>query len=442
LCSESTPEDWLRTIEECASKPSTILITGSHSSGKNCFARRLLNRYLTGIGKAAKPVPSICFLDLDPESPEYTPHGQISLAMIRELTLGPSFTRPANLSKQEESPRNETIRAHAIPSNLANYQEYYQACIDDLFLTYKNLYSRDSSLPLLINTPGFLYTTNFNILEQLLARSKPHRIVHLGDTRNVDADTAAKLHVLKTISTQQRSTVHEITAQVPLLAPLRSKADLKAMHMQSYFHFTGTPQAPTWSTKTLSHLAPWEFSYQETKERTQDLVGFLSYAEPIKPSSLIHSLNGSLVQIIQTSSARIPTPYTALPRTAKLQIPYFAESTTTGMVDALDPRTSKLVCTALIRGFDPERRVVQVLVPKVCEDLLRELVPERTVFVAGCCEAPEWAYMEDAYAAQNAAEGARAGADSGELPLWVEKESVMDDMGYLNTLRRVRKFQT
>jgi polynucleotide 5'-hydroxyl-kinase GRC3/NOL9 len=440
LFSESTPEDWLRTIEECASKPSTVLITGSHSSGKNCFSRRLLNRYLTGIGKAVKPVPSICFLDLDPESPEYTPHGQISLSMIRELTLSPSFTRPASLPRPEESLKNETIRAHAIPLNVSNYQEYYQACVDDLFLTYKNLYSRDSSLPLLINTPGFLYTTDFNVLEQLLARSKPQHIVHLGDTRNIDTDAAIKLQVLKTISTQQRSTVHEITAQVPLLSPLRPKADLKAMHMQSYFHFTGTSQAHTWSNKTLSHLAPWEFSYQETKERAQDLVGFLSYNEPVKPSSLIHSLNGSLVQIIQTSSARIPTPYTALQRTAKLQLPYFAESKSTGMVDALDPRTTKLVCTALIRGFDPQRKVVQVLVSKVCEDLLHGLVPERTVFVAGCCETPEWAYMEDAYAAQNATEGAKDGAE--KLPLWVEKESVMDDMGYLNTLRRVRKFQT
>jgi polynucleotide 5'-hydroxyl-kinase GRC3/NOL9 len=172
----------------------------------------------------------------------------------------------------------------------------------------------------------------------------------------------------------------------------------------------------------------------------QDLVGFISYKEPVKPSSLIHALNGSVVQIIQSSSARIPSPYTALPRTGKLQIPYFAESSTTGMVDALDPRTSKLVCTALIRGFDPERKIVQVLVSKVCEDLLHDLVPERTIFVAGCCDAPEWAYMEDAYVMQNGNEGLTAVTK--DLPLWVEKESVMDDMGYLNTLRRVRKFQT
>jgi polynucleotide 5'-hydroxyl-kinase GRC3/NOL9 len=361
--------------------------------------------------------------------------------MIRELTLSPSFTRPANLPAQEELSGNETIRAHVIPSNLANYQEYYQLCAEDLFLTYKNLYSRDSSLPLIINTPGFLYTSHFNVLEQLLARSKPHHIVHLGDTRTVDTDTAAKLYTLKTTSTQQRSTVHEISAQVPLPAPLRSKADLKAMHMQSYFHFTSTSQTNSWSTKPLSHLAPWEFSYQETKERTQDLVGFISYTEPVKPSSLIHALNGSIVHIIQSSSFRIPTPYTALPRTGKFQIPYFAESSTTGMVDALDPRTSKLICTALIRGFDPERKIVQVLVSKICEDLLHDLVPERTIFVVGCCETPEWAYTEDAYAAKNGNEGGIAGVEP-DLPLWVEKESVLDDMGYLNTVRRVRKFQT
>ena len=101
------------------------------------------------------------------------------------------------------------------------------------------------------------------------------------------------------------------------------------------------------------------------------------------------------------------------------------------------------MCAALVRGFDPERGVVQVLVPRALEDVVTGLKPERTVFVAGCCETPEWAYVEDAYARQYEEEvGERKVGERGELPVWVEKEGVVDGMGYLNTERRVRKLIT
>ena len=113
------------------------------------------------------------------------------------------------------------------------------------------------------------------------------------------------------------------------------------------------------------------------------------------------------------------------------------------MVEPLDPRTTKLVCTAMIRGFDPEKRIVQVLVPKTHESMLYNLAPERTILVGGCWEMPEWAYMEDAWAEESAeANNTSTSQALGGAPLWVERENVVDDMGYLNTVRRVRKFQT
>ncbi|KAF9701293.1 hypothetical protein EKO04_000582 [Ascochyta lentis] len=441
----SSPEDWLRAIEDCASEPSMTLITGSPESGKSTFSRRLLNRYLTGMGKTKPAVPTVCYLDLDPSKAEYSPQGLISLVVVRQLNLGPSFTHPVTALPQPGSEQNEIVRSHAIPMDLANYQDYYHECIEDLYLAYKNLYSRDSSLPLLINTPAFLYTTHFQLLQQLLARFKPHNVVHLGDTRAIDPSAADKLHALQTHTTQHRSTFHEITAQKPKLPQLRTDAELRAMHMQSYFHL-GTSSAaslPTWTSAPLSTHLPWEFSYLSTSTREQDMVGFLSYNEPVPSSSLMHALNGSIVYIIQTSSAQVPTPYTSLPRTPKSQIPYFPASEKLGLVEPLDPRSSRVVCAALVRGFDPERRVVQVLVPKALEDAILGLKAERTVFVAGCADWPEWAYVEDAYLEQHEEEtGERKLGERGELPTWVESEDVVDGMGYLNTVRRVRKFQT
>jgi polynucleotide 5'-hydroxyl-kinase GRC3/NOL9 len=93
----------------------------------------------------------------------------------------------------------------------------------------------------------------------------------------------------------------------------------------------------------------------------------------------------------------------------------------------------------MIRGFNPEKKIVEVLVPKTHESLLYNLSPERTIFVGGCCDVPEWAFLEDACAQE---EAVKAKTTVGNVPVWVEKEDVVDGMGYLSTVRRVRKFQT
>ncbi|KAK1909983.1 hypothetical protein P3342_008155 [Pyrenophora teres f. teres] len=430
---EVTPEDWLRAIEDCTSTPSITLVTGSSSSGKSTYARRLVNRSLTGLGKTAPSVPAVCYMDLDPKKQEHAPGGQISLVVVRDLNLGPGFTHPSAIPRSKEA-RTEIIRAHPIPTNFANYTEYYQSCVEDLFLAYKTIRSRDTSLPLVIDTPAFLYTSEVEILSKLLTRFKPHNIVHIHDTRATDTETSARLQLLQTTASQYHGTVHGITAQKPLSAPIRTENELCAMQMQSYFHLksssmnAGESQTLRWTPEPLSHLVPWEFCYEETAERSQDLAAFALYSEPVEPSSLVHALNGSIVQIIQSTSSIVSNP---LPRTQKYRIPYLAESERMGMVEPLDPRLTKLVCTALIRGFNPEKRVVEVLVPKTHESLLYSLSPDRTVFVGGCSDVPEWASLEDAYAKKATA-----------LPLWVEKEDVIDKMGYMSTVRRVRRFQT
>jgi polynucleotide 5'-hydroxyl-kinase GRC3/NOL9 len=109
------------------------------------------------------------------------------------------------------------------------------------------------------------------------------------------------------------------------------------------------------------------------------------------------------------------------------------------MVEPLDPRTTRQVCTVIIRGFNPERKIVEVLVPKTHEPLLYNLSPDRTIFVSGCCEVPEWAFLEDAYMQE---EAVKTKTSVGNMPFWVEKEKLIEDMGYLSTVRRVRKFQT
>jgi len=450
LIPDVSTEDWLRASEHCSSPPAVTVVTGSPASGKSVFAKRLGNRLLTGLGKTVPPAAATCYLDLNPAKQEYAPHGQISLVMLRELNLCPSFTHPSTRPVGSNPDGNEMIRAHPIPADLANYMEYYQSCIDDLFVAFQHLQSRDPTLSLVVDTPGFLAASVSDVLARLIARLRPHNIVHLGDVEAADGEQASILNMLYTTASQYRSTVHVISAQAPPSATIRSQDELAMMQMQSYFHARdsrkklGRLSTLCWTAEPLSHMKPWEMTYQQTAGRRQDFVGFSVYAEPIEARSLVHALNGSIVHIVQSTSAVLPNPYTGLPRTAKYQIPYFRCNEQTATVQPLDPRTSTLVCTAMIRGFDLERRVVQLLVPTVVEPLLYLVAPERTILVSGCCNTPEWAFVEDGYAKDRAAHEGNAevsAQDTGQPP-WVMRKASVERMGYLNTVRRVRKFQT
>lgn len=103
----------------------------------------------------------------------------------------------------------------------------------------------------------------------------------------------------------------------------------------------------------------------------------------------------------------------------------------------LDPTTSRIVATALVRGWDVDRGVVQVVVPKGVDSIMASLEPERTVFVVGACEGAGWTYVEDAEYGRS--EG--GGGEVGGLGPWVERREVVDGMGYLCVPRRVRRFQ-
>jgi polynucleotide 5'-hydroxyl-kinase GRC3/NOL9 len=455
---ENAPEDWLRAIEEIANKPSVTLLTGPSSSGKSTFAKRLLNRFLTGVGKSAKAVPAVCYLDLDPSNPEYTPEGQISLAYVTELNLSPSFVRP--IHKASGRGDNQFVVAHPLPIlNFPDYEEYFTSCVSALFKVFKdNLHDGDTTRPLIINTPPSLYTTHFPLLQSIIKLLKPNHIIHLGDITAIEPDTAFKLDTLQTLAKKSGTTLHELAAQFPPLPPARTASQRRAMQMQSYFHRapanaddkTWDHGGMTWDTRPLSHFTPWELYYEETATRTQDLLGILPLFDALPPARLLTALNGSIIHIVETSCPTTQALYQKLPKTTQHGLPYFPADTATGMTQPLSPQTSKIVCMALIRGFDLDAKVIQIVVPKTHEPLLRTLTPEKTVFVAGCCDTPEWAYTEDAYAQLDArTNDAQLGGGSMkenvltegvELPPWVEKKSVMDGMGYLNTVRRVRKF--
>ena len=97
---------------------------------------------------------------------------------------------------------------------------------------------------------------------------------------------------------------------------------------------------------------------------------------------------------------------------------------------------------------------MHVLVPATHEGVLEAMRPEEMVVVLGCCDVPEWAYVEEAYGAvarrrrelsevmgtEGVVDDEVVMMEGVELGPWVARKSAADGMGYLNTVRRVRKF--
>ncbi|KAF2278541.1 uncharacterized protein EI97DRAFT_465822 [Westerdykella ornata] len=442
LTPEIIPDDWVRQVDECAATFNTTLVIGPPSSGKSNFAKRLLNRYLTGHGRLAQPISSALFLDLDTSKPAYTPHGQISLVLVRQVDLGPPYTHPHPLPKSAGG--NEIVRSHPVPvHNTLNYLDHFLAGTRDLLRTFQGLNQQQPSGPLIVNTPGWLYTSTFSTLLDLLPLLKPRNLVVLADASSIDVDTASKLHTLDTASRKLNAAVLHISAiPAPPTPSPYTDAHHRDMHMQSYFHLRLSKSSePAFSSLPLTHLPPWEFFLNETETSPQSLIGVIALCDPSSltpPNSLQTILNGAIVHIMDTSDPDIIGQYGTLPRTQdRFGIPYFPVDQDTGAVKMLDPASSRIVATALVRGWDVSRGVVQLLVPKGVESVMTSLRSDRTVWVVGACEGAGWAYVEEAEYVRS--EG--GGVEGQELDPWVERREVVEGMGYLCVPRRVRRFQ-
>ena len=375
------------------------------------------------------------------------PVGQISLVAVRDLNLGPEYTHPAITPGYKKPSGNELIRAHPIPRNMAINFDFYYACVENLFQAYNDLRPQYPIAPLIINISGLLYDAGSHCLTKIVTKIKPHNFVHMSKSSAADHENPIKLHAFQAAVLQYQGTYHDINVHEYMTNPTRSRSELDLMQTQSYFHLKSIWRNPstqhvlTWAWEPLSTTAPWEFCYQETRDRKQEIVGFAIYSEIFDPVSMIHILNGSIIHILVLTSSAVQLPYTTLLRAGKYQIPYFAKPEHDGNINPLDPGTYSFICVAMIRGFDLENKIVQVLVPRTHENLMYRLNPTQTIFVYGCCDTPEWAFLEDIYASMKSNPN-RNSVLVENSNVWVDGNSSDGQMGHLSTLRRVRKFQT
>jgi polynucleotide 5'-hydroxyl-kinase GRC3/NOL9 len=410
LADLKSPPEWNREMEKLVassrSKPVVVMVTGPKSSGKSTFGKLLTNQLLTDkLGK--KQSSGVAVLDLDPGQPEYGVPGQISLVHVTDPILGPSFCSPhASLFTKVGT---QVIRSHTLVSvSPASDPQLYVEAVADLLIHYRN---RHASLPLIVNTPGWVQGTGLDILTSLIESIRLSHVLYMAfGPQDVIESLQGSFKSGKVITLPSQTT--QITA--------RTAAHLRTMQTISYFHADAKSDIRAWNTEPLSAVPPWQVQFAG---QNAGLLGVLCYDYQAPSDLLADAINGTLLAAVEIESALafrdlaldeaengrqdsdsnmdVDLEEGQLPVRGRLAaatpegIPFIKTAT------PLDPRYSQALGLVLVRGIDRESRVLQVLTP-IPEERI-EQINERggqIVLVSGKLDPPSWAYTEDLYYGQ------------------------------------------
>ena len=422
-----------------------IFLCGPKSSGKSTFGRLLANRLITDRGGSRnKPWSSVMVLDLDPGQPEYSPPGVVSLSKISAPNLSPSFCHPTL------DPSEGQVRAHAIASvTPALDPAHFLECALDLLDHYQR--NAGAKCPLVINTPGWIQGTGLDILTELITAIRPTEVIYM--SQDGPEETVKSLQAACSSRAQSPIPFSTLPSQ-PSDISSRTPLHLRTMQMMSYFHLR--PQADkkpnghqqqAWDATPLSDLRPWRVRYRGGRGR-RGFLGILCYDHQPAPDLLAEAVNGTVVALVRLESraAALRNNNTNNPQllvpddddddddddgdigdNARDAIPLIANPNGA----TLDPRHSRLLGLALVRGVDTARRELQLLLGGgggngngAAADLAVATEGEELVLVAGRFDTPSWAYAERLYAARGrgAAAAKLDGGDAAEEEVEEDEE--------------------
>ncbi|POR32012.1 Polynucleotide 5'-hydroxyl-kinase GRC3 [Tolypocladium paradoxum] len=404
-----SPPQWNKKLAALAESfpgrdPPATLICGPKSAGKSTFSKLLTNRLLTAgdtepVGSIQAFTNGVVILDLDPGQPEYAPPGTLSLVHVTKPNLGASFTHP---SLDDEA--YKVVRCHSLASvNPASAAELHLECAMDLYDYYRRTLR---SCPLLINTPGWILSLGLELLVQIIINIRPAEVIYMseeGPAETVEALRNATKNTLATLPSQ------------PAEFASRTAAHFREMQTMSYFHsLLGSSSEGTlrlsWSPSALSSLRPLVVRYSGQHSGIQ---GILRYDYQIPSDLLAEAINGMVLAIVEIEDPRafrrlvrnVPSGSMGgdevsgsasqpLISTSPEGIPFIPNPDDI----ALDPRHSRTIGLALIRGIDATTKSLQILTPMP----VKKIVDAKSrghgiVLVHGKFDAPTWSYTEHLY---------------------------------------------
>ena len=393
-----------------------MLVCGAKGTGKSTFARVLLNHYLSwrprhqSSNARLSPTTTVCYLDLDPGQPEFSPPYQLSLVHVKGPVFGPPYTHA--LATPCSSFR--IVRAHSTTaSNPKEDPQHYIACASDLLQRYRELLHIFPLCPLIINTCGWVHGEGLEILTELLQKLDLSAVIGLGfEDATEDTGTQETLDALKTAS---HSSLFQLLDSEPKALLSRTAADLRSMQSISYLHAKDDGPKARWTRTPIPMRETLPLSYHG---KNQDVLALIHLNDGGPALRLWNTvLNEALVGVVYVEDDGLAQQISRrIRRTPTYNLPILKDRHQHKVIP-LDPVKCRLLGLAFIKDIGLDTGAINIITPNasyiydMCrrsntplrdevggasedeEHADRKSSSPRIVLVQGYFDAPAWAQM-------------------------------------------------
>jgi polynucleotide 5'-hydroxyl-kinase GRC3/NOL9 len=301
-----------------------VLVCGTKGAGKSTFAQFLTNSLLSNGG-------NVTYLEADPGQPSFSPPGLVALHSLATPLLSPPFIRTG---------LPDLIRAQHI-GNISprDAPRHYINCIKDLTLHIPE------EAPLIINTPGWTKGTGLELLTSLIEVIQPTFLVVI--TVGGNDSLATSLQPVTSDSHSNLLVIESANSLSPLMS--LTAADLRTLGIMSYFHSTGNN---TWDFST--HLTAWKPWVVPFTGSNGGIWAVTIQGEDLLLEDIVLAINGTMTAIIlvdEDSEEKVDLTSEGISVVIEREAKF------------MDPKSSRCVGYAIIRGIDVKKGVMYLLTP-------------------------------------------------------------------------------
>ncbi|KAJ3129740.1 Polynucleotide 5'-hydroxyl-kinase nol9 [Physocladia obscura] len=353
------PPSWYSTVFQAVSHNQTpvICVVGSKGLGKSTMGRFVVNQLFSKHKK-------IAFMDCDLGQPELTLTGQVSIHMLNDPLLGPSFT---NL----KHPLFSCFMGATTPKN---DPDFYSACIVQLWDVYRAQIRPD--VPLVINTDGWVRGLGFDLLMHSLKHIRPTHVLQMcvpdfspfAGARNIKDDLSELLNGDSNLSHVEVLKVngYENVKQAKYLPAVMRDLGIVVYFAQRKTNpaepivvtHLNEPKNAIWEWSGVPAAIPYSIPWKVVKLRFLNVELSPYLRAKIPPSQSLVALNGSIVGLVVDT----------------LKYRKFVDSSVERPSDCIDisiipsdieihPRFQNCVGFGVIRGIDIARKLFYIVTP-------------------------------------------------------------------------------
>jgi len=364
----------------------------------------------------------VCWLDLDPGQPEFSPPGQVSLLYIRKPVFGPPFTHPL----ADTSTSIRSVRAHSIAAvSPKDDPEHYLACAQELIGRYHKILNMFPKCPLIVNCPGWVLGTALELMIQLLRTTKMTDLVYMSEAGNPE--------IIEILKTSAGTATFTRIPSTFLVFPGRTPAEFREMQYISYFHQDEPVRGQlAWSANTFLEKPPLKLQYGRANP---DFLGIMTLGEHVTDEFLSMVIDGCLLALVAVEDDEYASAlHRTIIRTANESLPYWPPNQM-GLSTPPDPSKTHVIGLVLILRIEVDTQELIVRTPLSADSIKKEIRARfkaghpKIMLVRGRYETPGWCYQEELFRAAG-----RKGKSKGKSAEVVEGAvGELEDLSILET---------